>query len=134
MKKYVVNDSVVSNCIYQTIWCTMYKRELLTKDIAAIIKNVAREECSKNGGQLRSMEIHPRLVRMTVKLPSQMTIHGLIKDIKSNTFKQVKELYPETFKKVPSLWTNAYYAETIGNINDEAVDEFIANQKVSQRQ
>ena len=85
-------------------------------------------------GVLMEMEIMPDHVHILMEVDPQFGIHKAVKSLKGYTSKVLRSEYPSLKTRMPSLWTNSYFVSTMSNIPQEAINQYIENQKTSQRQ
>ena len=75
------------------------------------------------------MKILSDQVHLVVQINSKKSIHEIIKRIKAETSRELRNKFEELKSRLPTLWNNSYFVATIGDVNFEVVYEFINKQK-----
>ena len=78
--------------------------------------------------------IMPDHVHILMEVDPQFGIHKAVKSLKGYTSKVLRNEYPSLKTRMPSLWTNSYFASTVGGAPLDVIKQYIENQKTSQRQ
>lgn len=125
------NLNIAYRCTYHVVWCVKYRRKLLTSEVEARLKEVAKEVCSKRQCQIREMEADLDHFHLLVDCDPQFGIHRLIKEIKGRSSRVLRMEFRQCRSKVPSLWTNSYFVATVGGAPLGIVKQYIENQKCS---
>ena len=63
-------------------------------------------------------------------VPSQyIALEFIVAQIKGMTSHELRKEYPQLKRKLPSLWTRSYYAESVGHISETTIKKYIEEQK-----
>jgi len=127
--KYKSNNKVVYSCKYHVVWCPKYRRKVLTGPIAdrlkeLILQNVAMYDC-----EVIELEVMPDHVHLLVEVDPQFGVHRLIKQIKGQTSRMLRQEFPSIKSRLPTLWTNSYFVSTVGGAPLAMIKQYIENQK-----
>lgn len=114
---------------YHLVWCTKYRRKVLTDGIGCKTKEIIEEVCSKNGWQVLELEVMPEHIHIFVKANPKISVHRIVSQLKGNTSFILRREFPELTHRIPCLWTRSYYADSIGNASKEIIQKYIQNQK-----
>lgn len=60
--EYKSNNNVVYSCKYHVVWCSKYRRKVLTDGIDTRLKELILESCIGNNVDIIEMEIMPNHV------------------------------------------------------------------------
>ena len=131
---YKSNKNVVYSCKYHVVWCTKYKRKVLTNGVDARLNELLLEYAKKLSVDILEMEIMPDHVHILMEVDPQFGVHKAVKSLKGYTSKILREEFPYLRTKIPTLWTNSYFVSTVGGAPLEVIKQYIENQKTSQRQ
>lgn len=116
-------------CDYFITFCTTYKMEILNDKIQEELKNFFIKECKKDGYNLKKVNITPCSVMLEISFPPTVSGQAVIGKLKRQSVSLIKELDPGVKTKLPSIWTNNYFIQTVGEKNIEKALEFISTQK-----
>ena len=122
------------NFSYGDVWCTKYRRKVLTNGVDARLNELLLEYAKKLSVDILEMEIMPDHVHILMEVDPQFGVHKAVKSLKGYTSKILREEFPYLRTKIPTLWTNSYFVSTVGGAPLEVIKQYIENQKTSQRQ
>ena len=131
---YKSNNNVVYSCKYHVVWCSKYRRKVLTNGVDERLKELLLEYAENLSVDILEMKIMPDYVQILVEVAPQFGIHKAVKSLKSCTSKILREEFIHLRTKMPTLWTNSYFVSTVGSVSEEVIIQYIENQKTSQRQ
>lgn len=131
---YKSNKNVVYSCKYHVVWCTKYRRKVLTNGVDARLNELLLEYAKKLSVDILEMEIMPDHVHILMEVDPQFGVHKAVRSLKGYTSKILREEFPYLRTKIPTLWTNSYFVSTVGGAPLEVIKQYIENQKTSQRQ
>jgi putative transposase len=129
MKGFKSNNNVVYSCKYHIVWCPKYRRKVLTEDVAIRLESVIREVCAEYQSEIFGLEIMPDHVHLLVECDPQFGIHKLVKLCKGRSSFLLRTEFPHLKKRLPSLWTNAYFCSTVGGAPLAIIKQYVENQK-----
>ena len=69
-------------------------------------------------------------IHLLISIPPQMSVGSVIRIIKTNTARDIKQIFPELKKYywgTNSLWSEGYFVSTVG-ITTEIIQRYIKNQ------
>lgn len=132
--EYKSNKNVVYSCKYHVVWCPKYRRNVLVGNIETRLKELIKETCADLNVDIIEMEIMPDHVHLLLEVDPQFGVHKAIKRIKGYSSRVLRGEFKELTTKLPTLWTNSYFASTVGGSPLEVIKQYIESQKTSQRQ
>lgn len=127
------NDAVYA-CQYHIVFCPKYRRKVLVGGVDARFKEMVPEIARKVGFEVVEMEVMPDHVHLLLEIPPKLSVHQVVKRVKGRTSRVLREEFPWLKTKIPTLWTNSYFASTVGGAPLDVVKRYIECQKTSQRQ
>jgi len=119
----------VYNIGYHLIWCSKYRRKVLTEDVAVRLKELLLEKAQQIDVEIAQMEVMPDHVHLFVKTTPTNSPHFIVNQLKGYTSRMLREEFPFLKSRLPCLWTRSYYCETVGHISEQAVKRYIEEQK-----
>ena len=125
---YKSNRNVFSSCHYHTVWCPKYRRKVLIGPIETRLKEIIEQICLECQAEMEELEVMPDHVHLLVSVDPQFGIHRLIKLIKGRSSRFLRQEFPALKRKVPSLWTNAYFVGTTGGAPLSLIKQSIEQQ------
>lgn len=139
------NNNVVYRCSYHVVWCPKYRRPVLTSSDPAVenppreidpgpvderLREIITEVCDELHCHIEELEIMPDHVHLLVEVDPQFGIHRLVRRVKGRSSRILRQEYPSTRKRLPSLWTNSYFVATVGGAPLSIVKQYIENQRL----
>lgn len=122
------NNNVVYRCAYHVVWCTKYRRDVITPEVGERFKVIAQEVCDERGAAIMEMETQPDHVHMLVSVDPQYGIHRLIKQVKGRSSRYLRQEFRHITRRIPTLWTNSYFVATVGGATLATVKQYIQEQ------
>ena len=111
---------------YHLVWCTKYRRSVLTDGIDEIAKEYKFT--------ILAMEVMPDHIHLLVDAKPQMSIMDMMRILKGTTARKLFMLHPELKEKLwrGHLWNPSYCAVTVSDRSREQVMSYIESQKEKQ--
>lgn len=129
MTKIRTNNNVVFQCSYHVVWCTKYRRDVLTPEVQERLKDIISGVAVERGALIESIEVMDDHVHLLVSVDPQFGIHRLVKQFKGRSSRFLRDEFPSVKSRLPSLWTNSYYVGTTGGTQLDVIERYIENQK-----
>lgn len=83
----------------------------------------------ERGARLIEMEVVPDHVYVLVSVDPQYGIHMLVKQMKRQSSRLLRQEFPNLGRRLPTLWTNSYFRATVGGAPLAIIRQYIENQK-----
>jgi putative transposase len=128
--KYKSNRNIVYSCKYHVVWCSKYRRKVLTKDVRRDLSKIIKDVCKEKLCEIFAQEIVVDHVHLLIEVDPQYGVHKLIKQIKGRSANFLRKKYKHTRTMLPSLWTNSYFVSTVGGAPLSIVKQYVENQNV----
>lgn len=129
--KYRRRPHSVYCCDYHLVITTKYRRKVFNDGVHAYMRERLKE-VTKYCPELDIKEInHDRdHVHILISIPPQMSVGQVVRIIKSNTSRRLKEKFP-FLKKVywgtDGIWSDGYFVSTVG-VNEAVIRRYIEHQ------
>lgn len=128
-KRYKSTKHLVYSCQYHVIFCSKYRRKVLTGDIETRLKELILEKQEEYSYEVLDMEVMPDHVHLLLDVDPMIGIITVVSKIKGYTSKQLREEFPLLKKRIPTLWTHSRFISTVGAVTLEVVKKYIEEQK-----
>ena len=118
------------------VWITKYRRPALNGEVATRTRDLIRDICAQHEVRIMKGHVSKDHVHLFVSIPPQVTISRLLQWLKGKTAHHLMAEFPHMKKQFwgRHLWARGYFCCSSGNVTDEIVAEYIANQNVSEGQ
>ena len=121
-------------CKYHVVWCTKYRRKVLTDKVDIRLKELLQEVASNINVEILEMEVgDENHVHLLLSLDPQFGVHRTVKRLKGATSRYLRLEFPYLKQRLPTLWTNSYFVSTSGGAPLAKIKEYIQNQKRSEK-
>lgn len=118
-----------SNLKYHIVWCTKYRRKVLTEKMQNQLKTILLDKSKEMGYSVEAIEVMEDHVHLFLEASVKDSVHRIVSQLKGFSSFKLRDVFPELKSRLPCLWTRSYYAGTIGHVSEETVKKYIENQK-----
>ncbi|HHO42606.1 MAG TPA: IS200/IS605 family transposase [Epsilonproteobacteria bacterium] len=134
MDEYRANKNIVFSCRYHVVWCPKYRRKVLTEDIAKRLREIIEELASPLNVDIIEMKIDKDSIHILIDVDPQFGVIKFIKLVKKRSSRVLREEFTHLKTKLPTLWSNSSFIATVGDLQPDAIRQYIENQQTSERQ
>ena len=130
MKEYRRGAHTVFEIHLHLVWTTKYRRAALTGEVATRVRDLIREICGQHEVTIMKGHVGKDHLHLFVSIPPQVTISRLIQWLKGKTAYKLMGEFPHLQKQFwgRHLWARGYFCCSSGNVTDEVIAQYIANQ------
>ena len=126
---YNHKEGIVYKNQYHIIFCPKYRRSVLVHGVDVRLKEILHETAEENGIVLKTVEIMPDHVHLFMEIDPRQPVHMAVRTLKGRSSRLLREEFPWLKSRIPSLWTRSYFSCTVGHINEDTIQKYIADQK-----
>ena len=112
---------------YHLVWCPKRRRPVLTSAVAQRLKQIFAQVAEEKRVKILALEVQPDHLHLFVSCYPQIVVHKLVKAFKGRSSNILRKEFPSLLR-LPSLWTNSYFASTAGNVSSETIRKYIEAQ------
>ncbi len=131
MKNWKTLSHVRWDCKYHIVFITKYRHRTIYGKIRNRIGPIIRNLCEQRGIELLEGHVMPDHIHMVVRGEPKMAPSDVMQVVKSISAREFFRRYPEIRKRYfwgGKLWTQSYFVETIGNVNEEVIRAYVRDQ------
>ena len=128
-KRYSVSAHTIFNIGYHLIWCTKYRRKVLSGDVETRLKELMIEKANSLDIEIGSMEVMPDHIHLFIKAKPIHSPHFIVQQFKGYSSRILRDEFPFLKSRIPTLWTRSYYCESVGHISVDTIIRYIEDQK-----
>lgn len=122
------------NCTYHVVFVPKYRRKVMYGQLKQEVGQILSTVCKITGIQLIKGGVCPDHVHMYISIPPKMSLSTVMSKLKGKSALMVFDRHPEYRDKYGRhFWARGYYAETIGQVNEDTIMKYIEEQKESSR-
>jgi len=112
------------------VWTTKYRKAVLVEEAAMRVRDLIRELCGTLDVKIMKGHVSKDHVHLLVSIPPQVSVSKMMQRLKGKTAYKVMLEFPHIKKHYwgQHMWARGYFCCSTGNITDEMIAEYIANQ------
>lgn len=114
---------------YHIVWCTKYRRPVLTNKIADRFREVALEKATAIGASIPAMEVMLDHIHLFVEATPVIGVAAMVGHLKGCTARVLRQEFSALKRRMPVLWSRSYYIGSAGQVSEAVIKRYIANQK-----
>ena len=130
MSKYWKGAHTRHRVMYHIVWIPKYRKRILKGAIARRIHELVQECSDVNRWRVDEINIQPDHVHILIQLRPDVSISRAVQLIKAKSSRIIRKEFPflEEFYWGTSFWSEGFFVETVGQVNENAIKEYIKNQ------
>jgi len=121
---------------YHIIWCTKYRYRILVGDVANRVRELIREVCKTNYVDIISGSMSPEHIHLLVSVPPNLSLSKVMQYVKGKSSRKIMMEFAHIRKRYwgQHIWGRGYFVVTVGNVNEQEIQEYIENQEMEHKQ
>ena len=131
MARYATGSHTKHKLQYHVVWIPKYRKRVLRGKIVIRLRKLMYEACRMNRWWISEMAIAGDHVHIVIQLPPRVSVAEAVQMIKGGTSRVLRKEFPEMdeFLWGESFWADGYFAESVGQVNEEVVMKYIRQQR-----
>jgi len=131
--KYKTGSSTTHRLLTHLVWCPKYRRRVLLGKVASRLYELFRQAAEVNDWEVHELNVQKDHVHMLLQYHPRESISQAVNILKGGTSKVIRQEFPklEEFLWGDSLWCDGYFAESVGQVNEKVMKDYIKNQNKS---
>ena len=116
------------------VWITKYRRPALSGEVATRVRDLIRDICAQQEVNIMKGHVAKDHVHLFVSIPTQVTISRRLQWLKGKTAHHLMAEFPHIKKQFwgRHMWARGYFCCSSGNVTDEIIAKYIAEQNIDQ--
>ena len=118
------------NCAYHIVFIPKYRRKVMYGEVKKSIGEILRKLCEMKSVTLIEGAVCKDHVHMYVSIPPKLAVSEFMGYLKGKSALMLFDKFPQyrtSGKK--NFWARGYYVVTVGNVNEETIKQYIADQE-----
>jgi len=130
MEKYWRGEHTRHRLQYHLVWTPKYRKRVLRGKIAVRLKELIYEGCRMNEWWTEEINIQPDHVHLLIQLKPRNSVSEAVNILKGGSSRVIRKEFPELeeFLWGDSFWSDGYFAETVGKVDEEIIRRYIEDQ------
>ena len=109
---------------YHIIWIPRRRRRVLGGKVAQRLEALLREKAAQLDVEIEHLAIQPDHLHLFVCAPPSLAVSQIVFRLKGYTSRILRQEFAH-LRRMPSMWTTAYFATTAGNVSQETIQRYI---------
>jgi len=129
-KRYWTGSHTKHRLRFHLVWIPKRRKKILTGKIANRVEELCYEACHVNKWWIEVMNVQEDHVHILIQIKPRESIAEVVQILKGGISKKIAQEYPESeaFEWSKTLWCDGYFAESVGQVNESVISEYIRNQ------
>ncbi len=122
------------NCTYHIVFIPKYRRKVMFGSLRQEIGEIIDKICRMEGVTIIRAATLLDYVHMYVSIPPKESVSKVVGRIKRKSTLMIFDRHPEYRERFDRrFWAGGYYVETVGNVNEETIINYIKGQYEADR-
>jgi putative transposase len=132
MAKYRHGSHTVYACQYHFVFIPKYRKPVLRGEIGTRLRDLIREICKTLDIEILQGHVRPDHVHLLLSVPPTLSPSRVMNAIKGKSSTRLMRDFRSLNRTFwgRHLWARGYFVATSGNITDEVIAKYIADQDV----
>jgi putative transposase len=130
---YWTGASTTHRILTHLVWGPKFRRRILQGEIAKRIYELFFQAAEINHWKIHELNVQKDHVHMLLQTRTSERICDVVQIFKGGSSRVIRLEYPELeeFLWGDSFWQDGYFAESVGQVNEQKIREYIRNQNKS---
>ena len=117
-------------CQYHVVFIPKYRKRIMYGKLKADVREIIKRLCDYRNIEIIEGAVCADHVHLCLSIPPSEKVSDVIAYIKGKSALMIHDKYPEKLNRSSkSYFHRVYYVETLGTITEQAVKEYIQQQK-----
>ena len=122
------------NCKYHIVFIPKYRRKVMYGQLRKEIREILKTLCEYKKVEIMEGAVCADHVHLCVSIPPKLRVSEFMGYLKGKSALMIFDKHPEMGSKYNRhFWARGYYVATVGEISQEAVKTYIAQQQEEDR-
>jgi putative transposase len=132
MARYRHGSHTVYACQYHFVFIPKYRKPVLRGEVGTRLRDLIREICKTLEIEILQGHVRPDHVHLLVSVPPTLSPSRVMNAIKGKSSTRLMRDFRSLNRTFwgRHLWARGYFVATSGNVNDEVITKYIADQDV----
>ena len=118
--------------LYHIVWIPKYRKRILEGKIAEKIEALLRECASINRWHIKELSVQSDHVHILIQLRPDISVSKVVQLLKGRSSYEIRKEFPGlkefSWGTSKSFWCDGFFVETVGQVNEVMIEEYIRNQ------
>ena len=123
------------NCQYHIVFIPKYRKKVMYGKVRVDMVEIMRTLCNYKKVEIIGGAVCKDHVHLCVSIPPKLSVSEFVGYLKGKSALMIHDKHPEMCSKWNrEFWARGYYVSTVGNVNEETIKKYIAEQEEESKQ
>ena len=130
MERYWKGGHTKHRLLCHLVWIPKYRKRILRGKVTVRLRQLLYEACRMNRWWISEISIREDHVHVVIQIKASDSVGDVVQILKGGTSRVIRKEFPELeeFLWGDSFWADGYFAESVGQVNEEIVRKYIREQ------
>lgn len=131
--RYWTGSHTKHKLIYHLVFIPKYRKRILIGKVAIRIRSLMYEACEMNRWWIHEIEVKRDHVHIMIQIKPADRLSEVVRILKGGSSEKIQKEFPELEEFVwgRKFWSDGYFAETSGKLNETRLRAYIRDQRSS---
>ena len=131
MKNYWTGSHTKHRIRLHLVWVPKYRKRVLKGKISIRLQELLYDACRLNRWWIHEISISDDHVHLLIQINPKESVSEVVQIMKGGTSRVIRKEFPELeeFLWGDSFWADGYFAESVGQADEEIVKRYIKEQQ-----
>ena len=128
--KYWKGSQTTHRLMYHLVWIPKYRKRILKGRLSERLKEILIECADMNRWKIEEINIQLDHIHLLFQMRPEVSVSRMVQLFKGSSSRAIREEFPQLreFLWGKNFWADGYFAETVGQLNETKIREYIKNQ------
>ena len=123
------------NCTFHIVFIPKYRRKVMYGNLRKDVHEIIKKLCAMRDVKLVEGAVCVDHVHLYVAIPPKQSVSDFVGYLKGKSALMLFDLHHEYKQKGKDrhFWARGYYCETVGNVNEETIRNYIKSQSEAEK-
>ncbi|MCA9369990.1 MAG: IS200/IS605 family transposase [Pseudomonadales bacterium] len=129
-RRYWTGSHTKHRLRFHLVWIPKRRKKVLLGNIANRLQELFYEACGINKWWIEELTIQEDHIHLLIQIKPRESVAQVVQILKGGTSRKIKQEYPDSqaFEWSNNLWCDGYFAESVGQVNEQVIKDYIKNQ------
>ena len=129
--RYAKSRGAVYSLKFHLVWCPKYRRPVLVGPVEKRLRELLEQKAIEVQATVAALEVMPDHVHLLIETDPHWSVAQLARQFNAFSSHTVREEFSYRCSRLPSLWSQSYFAGSCGSVTEAAIRRYLVDQKKS---
>ena len=115
---------------YHLVWIPKRRKKVLQGKVAHRLKELIYQACKLNQWWVEELTVQEDHIQTLIQFQPRYSVAKVVNTLKGGTSRLIRKEFPKLDEFIwgDSLWSDGYFAETVGRVQEQVIKRYIREQ------